>query len=101
MPAGALPTSIVFTSCLVAGSMRDTVPSPAFATQTEPAPTATAAGCLPTGIWSVAFEPGSILVTMSSLSLVTQAAPCPKAIPVDRRPTLVESIGPFRNVGGL
>ena len=35
---------------LVAGSMRETVPSPAFATQTAPAPTATATGSSPTGI---------------------------------------------------
>ena len=32
------------------GSMRVTVPSPLFATQTEPAPTAIPAGCRPTGI---------------------------------------------------
>ena len=38
------------TTFLVAGSMRETVPSPAFATQTAPAPTATATGSSPTGI---------------------------------------------------
>ena len=41
---GLPPTSIVSAACAVAGSIRVTVPSPLFATQTEPAPTATPAG---------------------------------------------------------
>ena len=46
IPNGLLPTSIVLTTLLVAGSMRETVPSPAFATHTAPAPTATPSGSL-------------------------------------------------------
>ena len=56
--------------------------------------------CRPGSRWRRSC-PGRSSSRCRRLSLVTQAAPCPKAIPVDRRPTLVESIGPFRNVGGL
>ncbi len=40
-------------------------------------------------------------VTRSSPLLATQPAPKPYAMAVDRRPTLVPSSGPARNVGGL
>ena len=88
MPDGLFPISIVFTTVLVPGSIRDTVPSAAFATQTEPAPTATATGSSPTEICPMAeYVLWSILVTLPSPLLVTQAAPKPYAMPVDRRPT--------------
>ena len=38
IPRGLFPTRIVVTTSLVVGSIRDTVPSPLFATQRDPAP---------------------------------------------------------------
>ena len=38
IPRGLFPTGIVATTLLVVGSIRETVPSPLFATQTDPAP---------------------------------------------------------------
>jgi hypothetical protein len=54
MPDGAFPISIVSTTSRVAGSIRETVPSPSFATQTAPAPTARDVGPWPTRMGSVA-----------------------------------------------
>ena len=55
--------------------MRETVPSPAFATHTAPSPTATATGLSPTGIWrddvGARVDAGDEVVT----ALVTQTAP--------------------------
>ena len=50
MLLGACPTGIVSTTLVVSGSMRETVPSSRFVTQTPPAPTATSSGLSPTGI---------------------------------------------------
>ena len=44
MPSGRWPISIVSTTSFVSGSMRETVPSPPFATHTAPSPTAIAVG---------------------------------------------------------
>ena len=48
MSAGPLPTRMVATTRLLSGSMRETVSSPKFATQTAPAPKATPCGPRPT-----------------------------------------------------
>ena len=75
MPAGALRNSIVRTTSFVAGSMRETVPSPEFATQTAPAPTAMAVGSSPTRMVLPA-EPvlGSMRVSGSVLAGAIPAA---------------------------
>ena len=51
-PPPGTPTSIVATTLLVFGSMRDTLPSPWLSVHTAPAPTAMKRGALPTGIVS-------------------------------------------------
>lgn len=83
MPAGELPTAIVRRTSFVAGSMRETVPSPEFATQTAPA---TAAGSSPTRMVSWEYVLGSRRVTESSPRFATQSAPRPYAIPTGRLP---------------
>ena len=50
IPFGAAPTGNVPVTAFFAGSMRDTVPSRLFATQTLPSPYAIADGPLPTSI---------------------------------------------------
>jgi hypothetical protein len=52
-PAG--PTRIVATTWFVAGSIRETLGSPLFATQTTPAETAIPSGCGPTPIVATRF----------------------------------------------
>ena len=47
---GFVPTRMVATTLFVAGSIRETVPSPELATHTDPAPTATCSGTAPTVI---------------------------------------------------
>ena len=81
MPAGTTSSSIVVETSLVDGFTRETVRSAAFATQTAPAPTATAVGPSPTRIGKFDFDAGSIQVTASSFVLATQTAPAPPAIP--------------------
>ena len=77
IPYGAFPISIVSTTSYVAGSMRETLFSAVFATQTEPDPTATAVGPRPTSIVLVEPAAGSIRVTESSDVFATQIAPSP------------------------
>ena len=76
----------------------------AFATQTAPAPNATAVGPSPTGIGIERAEAPigrSILVTKSSSGLATQIAPAPAAIPLGARPTVRDRRpGPPSNVVG-
>src|SRR5262245_53395194 len=81
--------------------MRETVPSPVFATQTAPAPNATADGSSPTRIVVVEPESGSIRHTTSSPAQATQIAPSPKASAAGRRATLNVRTGPASNVRGL
>ena len=67
-----------------------TVPSPLFATQTEPAPTAIPVGACPTGIVDVTARVlGSIRVTASPSVSATQTAPWPIAIPLGPWPTVI------------
>ena len=60
---------------LVAGSIRLTVPSPVFSTQTDPSAIATQFGLVPTAIVATT-EPsdGSTRITAASRSLATQIA---------------------------
>ena len=72
---GIPPTSIVFATRFVRGSIRETVPDRLFATHTAPAPTAMPEGRCPTGILaSTARVEGSIRVTVPSRLLATQIA---------------------------
>src|SRR5712691_14475 len=88
MPTGKLPTSIGCTTVLVAGSIRETVPSRLLTTQTAPLPVMIPLGLLPTGIvWTTAFVEGSILETVWSSAFVTQYAPSPTATCVGVAPT--------------
>ena len=58
-----------------------------FATQTEPWPTATPTGPLPTWyVWLGALEPASIRATVSASGFVTQVAPSPTATPPGEAP---------------
>ena len=66
IPAGALPKSIVRTTSLVVGSIRETVPSPELATQTALLPTATATGSSPTRMPKAEFVLESMRETASS-----------------------------------
>src|SRR5512132_1203188 len=101
MPEGAPPTSIVPTTFFFAGSIFDTAPAAAFATQTESAPTATAFGSSPTGIVTTDLESVSIRVTVSSQVDAIQTAPLLAAIPAGSRPTLTGiCTGPCSNVSG-
>jgi hypothetical protein len=59
------------------GSTREMVSSSAFATQTEPNPTATAVGPLPTGTCWVTRVTGSSRVMVPDDSFVIQSAPNP------------------------
>ena len=79
-PARAGPSRTVATTLLVAGSMRETVGPPAFATQTAPGVTAIATGYLPTGMVAVTpLVDGSMRKTVLSPALGTQTAPLPAA----------------------
>ena len=76
-PTGPSPAGITFTET-VPGSMRDTVPSRRFATQTKPPPTAIALGPLPTWIGGRTVpERAAILVTLFPGPLTTQTNPKP------------------------
>src|SRR6266545_2798020 len=81
MSSGLAPSFHCLTTLggVVAGSIRQTVPSPLHATQTEPKLIAIAVGLSPTSI--VASEPdvGSIRVTTSSPSLAIQTKWAPTA----------------------
>jgi hypothetical protein len=72
---------------LVSGSIRETLASWLFTTQTDPAPTATAIGASPTGIVVVELDPVSMRWTTSSPSVATQTTPSAKAMPRGDRPT--------------
>ena len=74
----------------VAGSIRETVPSWRFATQTAPSPNATLAGPLPTLIaFTTLPESGSMRTTLPLASLATHSAPAPAAIAVGLAPTAI------------
>src|SRR5262245_7546684 len=90
MPRGAPSTEIFWTGLFVAGSIRQTVASRLFTTQTAPPPVVIPLGPLPTGIVSTtAVVPGSIRDTACPSALVTQYAPSPAATAVGVAPTLV------------
>ena len=74
------------------GSIRETVPSSVFTTQTAPAPKATAVGPLPTPIVCVtSFDAGSTRTSrFSALSLI-QTAPAPTAMPRPAAPSRTSS----------
>ena len=79
--------------------MRVTVPSPLFATQTAPSPTATPAGDRPTGIVVVtARVAGSMRTTALSSVSATQTPSAPTAMPLGPWPT---AIGVRRPVGSM
>src|SRR5687767_6073774 len=80
---------MVATTSPVPGSIRETVASLRFTTQTAPAPAAIALGPSPTGIVVVEPEVASIRVTTSSPSFATQTTPSAKTIPRGSRPTEV------------
>src|SRR3954468_21399115 len=83
-PPPGTPTSIVATTVLVAGSIRDTLPSPWFSVPTPPLPAAMNRGALPTAIVSTTrLVCGSTLVTVLRSVLVTQSASSPNARPYD------------------
>ena len=72
------PTGTVATTSLFSGLMRETVPLPLLATQTEPSgPIVTATGSLPTGICVITCVFGSILDSVPDAALATQIAPSP------------------------
>jgi len=78
MSSGRPPTLIVVTTRFVLGSIRETVPSALFATQTVPAPTATLAGISPTPIVLMTRPlTGSRRKTELSAPFVSQTAPAP------------------------
>ena len=88
MIACGLPPTAIVTDLSVIGLMRVTVPSPLFATHTDPAPKATPAGDCPT--WIVALTDclsGSIRTTASSSESTTHTPSPPTAIPVGASPT--------------
>ena len=88
MPTGPFPTSIFWTTVLVPGSIRETVPSRASVTQTAPFPVVIPLGLLPTSIVSsVDLVAGSILETLCPSVFVTQIAPSPTATCVGVAPT--------------
>src|SRR5690349_24056718 len=97
MPIGPLPTWMVCAGRGDAGSMRETVPSSPFATQTEPWPTATPTGPPPTWyVWLGASEPALIRATVLASGFVTQVAPSPTATPPGEPPAEnVETTSPL------
>ena len=75
MPAGPFPTSIVSTTSLVSGLMRETEGPPLSTTQTAPSPTAIPVGFSPTWMVSrISCAFGSIRVTVPSSGLDTHTA---------------------------
>jgi hypothetical protein len=65
MPTGPLPTRILCTTPLMAGSILEIVPSRLSTAQTAPLPTAIPLGLFPTVIvWMRAIVTGSILETL-------------------------------------
>src|SRR3954470_18487167 len=78
---------------LPVGSIRVTVPSPALATHTKPAPTSSTRGSRPTAIGSptTAAFAGSIRVIVPSPAFATHVQPSPTATPRGWRPTLIGS----------
>ena len=73
------------------GSIRETVPSSPFATQSAPAPYASAVGAVPDAGFgsSPAFVPGSIRETWPRSSSLTQTAPPPTAMPLPTSPVAI------------
>ena len=96
IPPPAALVRMTFFTLPVAASMRVTVRSSAFVTQTEPKPYATAVGPAPTGIGSptTAFDCGLIQLTVSSSWLATQTPPPPTAIPLGPAPTGIVCTAP-------
>src|SRR6266550_3976739 len=72
--------------------IRETVPSSAFATQTEPPPTAIPLGSLPTGIvWLTVFVVGSMRETVLAAEFAAQIALAPYATCSGLSPTGIEA----------
>src|ERR1700722_17088884 len=75
-PGPGTPTSIVAATLLVAGSTRDTLPSPWFKVQMAPIPAARNRGSGPTGIFASTFSlAASTRVSRLPLVLVIQTEP--------------------------
>ena len=77
---GPPPTGMVRTTLFLVGSIRDTVASPVFVTQTAPAATVTPPGSVPTAMLSVRSVAGSIRDTVPAPLLVTQTESAPTVI---------------------
>ena len=92
-PAGPFPTWMVET-VPVAASIRETVPSVPFVTQTARAlgSTATPVGSSPTWIGTAVPDSGSTRDTVPSVALATQTAPRPNAIPLGPAPTEIDRL---------
>jgi hypothetical protein len=94
---GLAPTGIVTVTRPLAGSIRETVPSPVFATQTPPAPTAMPSGRRPTGIVRRTVPVrASMRATASSSESVTHAAPAPSAMSTGPPATGIGLLVPVR-----
>ena len=70
--------------------MRETVPDPLLATQTERRPTHTSVGASPTRIHPTRPEPGSMRATESREDAVTHTLPAPAAMPFAAPSTAIE-----------
>ena len=93
IPEGAVPTGISSVTSPVPGSIRMTVPSPAFVTHTEPSPIAMPAGDLPTSMFGSVTEPSSRLTRATTpwSGLATHRLPKPIAVAPGRSPSAVGS----------
>src|SRR5947207_573691 len=87
IPVGVPPTVIGVTTFVV-GSIRDTVPSSAFATQIASADAATAAGNLPTGIGLPTAAPvaGSIRTSDPAIEVVPASLYARTVTQIDPKP---------------
>src|SRR5439155_12531559 len=91
-------TSIVATTWLVVGSIRDTVPSPWFRTQSAPSPAARNRGDGPTRtLASTLLVAGSIRETTDWVVLLAQTAPKPATTANEPGGTVISVEITFRN----
>ena len=94
--ACGLPPTAIVAWLVGVGSNLVTVPSPLFATHTDPAPTATPAGESPHGDRRGHRRvSGSIRTTASSSESTTHTPPAPTAIPVGALPTPIGVSSPL------
>jgi hypothetical protein len=93
IPDGAMPTGIVATTRLVAGSMRVTVSASKFVTHTAPsAATMPMPVVAPTAIVATTrLVAGSMRVTVSLRAFTTQMESKPNVIALGRSPTAIEA----------